>query len=72
MKCPGQDSRYWDSNSIYEEKCPNCNVIIEFFKDDSFRKCKACGVKVKNPKMDLGCAEYCEFADQCLGFLNDD
>jgi len=42
---------------------------VEFFKDESSRKCKNCGHKFVNPKMDFGCASYCKFAEQCLGDL---
>jgi len=66
MKCPGQDTRYWKSGDIFEEKCPGCGQFLEFFKDDSSRKCKNCGKRVLNPKIDFGCAAYCEHADQCL------
>ena len=66
MKCPGQDTRYWKAGDIYEEKCPGCGQLLEFFKDDSSRKCKNCGKRVLNPKIDFGCAAYCEHADQCL------
>lgn len=69
MKCPGQDSRYWDSGAIFETQCPNCGHTVEFFKDESSRKCKKCGHKFVNPKMDFGCASYCKFAAQCLGDL---
>jgi HD superfamily phosphodiesterase len=42
---------------------------MEFFKDDSQRKCSKCGVKVLNPRIDFGCASYCPYAKQCLGAL---
>jgi hypothetical protein len=42
---------------------------VEFFKDESTRKCKNCGHGIINPKMDFGCAAYCKFAEQCLGEL---
>jgi len=67
MKCPGQDSRFWGPEAISESNCPNCGGVIEFFKDESSRKCRKCGAKVLNPKMDFGCAAYCKFAAQCLG-----
>lgn len=67
MQCPGQDSRYWDGEAIFESKCPNCGHVIEFFKDDSKRICKNCGNSVFNPRMDFGCASYCPYAEQCLG-----
>lgn len=69
MKCPGQDSRFWKPESIFETECPNCGNSVEFFKDDPTRKCGHCGHKFANPKMDFGCAAYCKFADQCIGEL---
>jgi len=67
MKCPGQDTRYWKPGAIFETRCSNCGGALEFFKDESTRRCKNCGQKVVNPKMDFGCAAYCKFAEQCLG-----
>ncbi len=66
MKCPGQDTRYWRPGDIYEAPCPQCGKIVEFFKDDSTRRCKNCGKRVLNPRLDFGCAGYCQYADQCL------
>jgi hypothetical protein len=67
MKCPGQDSRYWKPGSIFEALCPQCGTEMEFFKDDTTRRCKKCGFRLLNPKMDFGCASYCKYAEQCLG-----
>lgn len=69
MKCPGQDSRYWQSDAIFDAKCPECGADVEFFKDDTTRKCKKCGHRFLNPGMDFGCASYCKYADQCIGNL---
>lgn len=69
MKCPGQDSRYWKPGAIFEVKCPQCGHPVEFFKDDTSRKCSRCGYRFVNPHMDFGCAAYCQFAEQCLGTL---
>jgi len=69
MKCPGQDIRYWKPGDIFEIPCPRCGRIVEFFKDEPTRRCKGCGHKFVNPKMDFGCASYCKFAEQCLGDL---
>ena len=69
MKCPGQDSRYWKPGAIFEAKCPECGADVEFFQDDSARRCKNCGYKFLNPNMDFGCASYCKFAEQCIGNL---
>ncbi|MEJ5348174.1 MAG: hypothetical protein WHS46_05760 [Desulfosoma sp.] len=69
MRCPGQDSRFWKPGAIFEAKCPQCGQTVEFFKDETSRKCRNCGHKFVNPHMDFGCAAYCKFADQCLGEL---
>jgi HD superfamily phosphohydrolase YqeK len=69
MKCPGQDSRYWKPGAIFETECPEFKKPVEFFKDDTMRKCGHCGHRFVNPNMDFGCAAYCKFADQCLGEL---
>lgn len=69
MKCPGQDSRYWQGNDIFETKCPKCRTTLEFFKDDSSRPCPQCGYRMLNPQINFGCAEYCPHAEQCLGSL---
>jgi len=69
MQCPGQDSRYWKPGAIFETECPQCGQKVEFFKDDTARKCPACGHRFVNPAMDFGCAAYCQFAEQCLGSL---
>lgn len=69
MKCPGQDPRYWKFDAIFDAKCPNCGTVVEFFKDETRRRCKNCGHQVLNPKMDFGCAAHCKFAEQCFGDL---
>jgi HD superfamily phosphohydrolase YqeK len=69
MQCPGQDTQYWNQDSIFETTCPECGHPMEFFKDDATRRCGNCRKKIVNPKMDFGCAAYCKFAEQCLGTL---
>lgn len=69
MKCPGQDSRYWKPEAIFDAKCPECGHEVEFFKDDTMRRCKNCDHRFLNPGMDFGCASYCRYADQCIGNL---
>jgi HD superfamily phosphodiesterase len=69
MKCPGQDTQYWKPGAIYDAKCPDCGHSVEFFKDDTTRKCGHCGHRFVNPEMDFGCAAYCQYAEQCLGDL---
>ena len=69
MKCPGQDTQYWTDNAIFEVDCPKCGKPVEFYKDDTSRKCPHCSNRFVNPKMDFGCAAYCPFAEQCIGTL---
>ena len=69
MKCPGQDMQYWTSEAIYEVTCPQCSQSVEFYKDDTSRTCRNCGHRFVNPRLDFGCAAYCQFAEQCLGTL---
>ena len=69
MKCPGQDTQYWKPGAIYDAKCPECDHPVEFFKDDTTRKCGNCGHRFINPQLDFGCAAYCQYAEQCIGNL---
>jgi putative nucleotidyltransferase with HDIG domain len=67
VRCPGQDQRFWKPEDIFEVKCPGCGGSVEFFKDEPKLKCRDCGRLVANPRIDLGCAEWCQYAEQCLG-----
>lgn len=67
VRCPGQDQRFWKPDDIFEVQCPSCHNFVEFFKDESKLKCRNCGQLVTNPKIDLGCAKWCQYAEQCLG-----
>ncbi len=69
MKCPGQDMQFWKAGDIFEVECPHCGRTVEFFKDDTARRCGHCGHRFANPKMDFGCAAYCPYAEQCIGDL---
>jgi putative nucleotidyltransferase with HDIG domain len=67
VRCPGQDQRFWKPEDIFEVRCSGCGENVEFFKDEPKLKCRSCGQMVVNPKIDLGCAEWCQYAEQCLG-----
>jgi len=67
MKCPGQDSRYWGPDAIFDVPCPACGTLVEFFKDEATRRCTKCGFRFRNPSIDVGCAEWCKYAKQCFG-----
>jgi Zn ribbon nucleic-acid-binding protein len=66
--CPGQDTAFWRPGDIFEVECSSCGHEVEFFKDDVSRRCGRCGGRVQNPKLNLGCAQWCEHAAQCLGY----
>ena len=68
-RCPGQDQRYWTAEAIFDVKCPHCGKEIEFWKDEPMRICPACEKEVRNPRIDLGCAKWCKYAEECLGKL---
>ena len=65
IRCPGQNTMFWKPDDIYDVKCPNCGTPVEFWKDDSKRTCD-CGHRFLNPKRDLGCLEYCKYAEDCM------
>ncbi|MFC1610328.1 hypothetical protein ACFL6C_05170 [Myxococcota bacterium] len=60
-RCPGQDTRFWRPEDIFDVACPCCGAEVEFFKDDIERIC-ACGCHLTNPKLDPGCARHCNCA----------
>jgi hypothetical protein len=68
VMCPGQDTAFWRPGDIYEVPCSDCGKEVEFFKDDATRRCYGCGKLVRNPKLNLGCAQWCEHAVECLGY----
>jgi len=63
--------RYWTPEDVTEVNCPYCKAEVEFFKDESSLRCGSCGRRVRNPKIDLGCAKWCAFAKDCLGALEE-
>jgi predicted amidophosphoribosyltransferase len=68
-KCPGQDQRFWKPEDIFDVICPSCGSQIEFWKDEPVRTCNQCNKPVRNPRLDLGCAKWCQKAGECLGRL---
>ena len=66
-RCPGQDIARWSPKDIVELACPGCGATVEFWKDDAVLTCPECNRDIRNPKADLGCAQWCPAAEQCLG-----
>ena len=67
MRCPGQDMRYWKGDAAFEVGCPKCGATVEFFKDENYRRCRRCSHSFPNPKISFDCAQWCEYAETCLG-----
>ena len=67
MKCPGQDRGYWKADAVFEIPCPQCGVSVEVFKDEATGHCPRCGHRFSNPGVEIGCAEWCSLAQECLG-----
>ena len=63
--------RYWKPEDIFEAECPKCGKKVEFFKDEVKRRCR-CGHEIVNARIDLGCAQWCPYAEQCVGTIPDD
>ncbi|MFW6189488.1 MAG: HD domain-containing protein [Planctomycetota bacterium] len=68
QRCPGQDTRYWKPEDVSEVECGGCGRMLEFFKTDGARRCPDCDARVVNPRVSMGCAQWCDHARECLGF----
>jgi hypothetical protein len=71
-RCPGQDLRYLKPEDVRDERCPRCGGAVEFFKDDRSQKCRTCGTRFRNPRLDMGCAKWCPHAEECIDFDPDE
>jgi len=71
MRCPGQDWSYWTGEVAFEAPCPKCDAAVEFFKDETSGRCPKCGHRFRNPRFSFDCAQWCSFAEECLGFVPD-
>lgn len=69
MRCPGQDKRYWTGEVAFDVACPKCGSAVEFFKDESSGRCPSCGHRFRNPQVSFDCAQWCSYAEECLGFV---
>ena len=63
--------QFWGEDAVFETPCPKCSAVVEFFKDESSARCTGCGHRFPNPKLDQGCAQWCPYAAECLGFEPD-
>jgi len=57
-----------ETGRYFDTQCPKCGRKVEFFRDEVRRKC-GCGHEIVNPKLDFGCAQWCPYAEQCVGTI---
>ena len=69
-RCPGMDRARWKPEDITELPCPRCGQSVEFMKDERSRKCPNCGARFGDPGKDIGCAQWCAYAKECLGAVD--
>jgi predicted RNA-binding Zn-ribbon protein involved in translation (DUF1610 family) len=66
-RCPGMDPAYFKLEDISSQKCTECGGDIEFWKDDVFLICPACGVRNTNARVQNTCLAWCKEATKCVG-----
>ena len=66
LQCPGQDSRYMKPQDVTEVICDECGSAMEFWPDEYVRRCRGCGARIANPRLNLRCLEWCTHADECI------
>ena len=66
-KCPGQDMRNWKPEDIFYVQCSHCYTEIEFWKDEPARTCSGCKKRILNPRINMGCKEWCTYGKDCSG-----
>lgn len=60
-RCPGQDARSLTTEDL---PCPKCSYDVEFFSDETTRKCPRCGYRVLRAS-NGNCADWCPAAATC-------
>lgn len=62
-KCPGQDDRNLEAESI---KCPQCGYVAEIFSDEIKVKCPKCKALICKTRLP-SCVLWCKAARECIG-----
>jgi HD superfamily phosphohydrolase YqeK len=65
-KCPGQDSRKAQAESI---TCINCGYLAEIFSDEIKVKCPKCKHLICKERLP-SCVDWCKAAKECIGEAN--
>lgn len=66
-RCPGMDPGHFKPEDIASQPCSRCGAAIEFWKDDVFLPCPACGEKNTNARLKDTCLAWCKEAAACIG-----
>jgi len=70
--CPGFDIGRRNPKDVVDYiLCPKCNYDLEFFLDDTTRKCPECRTLVSRDDANLiqkyQCMQWCSAAEDCMG-----
>lgn len=66
-KCPGMDPAHFKPEDLCMQGCSSCGGEIEFWKDDVFQVCPACGTRNTNARVENTCLAWCREAAACVG-----
>jgi len=61
------DPGHFKPADIASQPCSGCGKPIEFWKDDVFLTCPACGEKNTNERLKESCLAWCKEAGACIG-----
>ena len=62
-KCPGQDKRNIEAETV---KCPKCGYSVELFTDEIKTSCPKCKAVIYREVMP-SCIDWCAYAKECVG-----
>ena len=65
--CPGMDPGHFKPEDIALQPCSGCGASIEFWKDDVYLPCPACGERNTNARLKDTCLAWCKEAAACIG-----
>ncbi|MBU3959051.1 MAG: phosphohydrolase [Candidatus Omnitrophica bacterium] len=63
FKCPGQDDRKVQAETL---KCAKCGYKVEIFSDEIKVKCPKCKELVCKERLP-SCVDWCKAARECIG-----
>jgi predicted RNA-binding Zn-ribbon protein involved in translation (DUF1610 family) len=61
------DPAHFKPGDISEQACTSCGAGMEFWKDDVFLVCQACGTRNASARVGSTCLAWCKEAASCVG-----